>query len=149
MTTPDYSTTRKLTTEKPACFDIPVDGIQTLLKTPDSEHKIAEGGLRLQIQQEVEQSSWFGFSLVIKENAPFDRKQLVKTLQSAEIECRPIVTGNFLKNKAVLKFFDYEVSGTLEAAEYIDQQGLFVGNHQVPLNDELHYLKLVIDQLTP
>ena len=103
----------------------------------------------LQIQQEVEQSSWFGFSLVIKENAPFDRKQLVKALQAAEIECRPIVTGNFLKNEAVLKFFDYEVSGTLDAAEYIDQQGLFVGNHQVPLNEELHYLKSVIDQLTP
>lgn len=48
MTTPDYSTTRKLTSEKPACFDTPVDGMQTLLKTPDSEQKIAEGGLRLQ-----------------------------------------------------------------------------------------------------
>lgn len=48
MTTPDYSTTRRLTSEKPACFDTPVDGMQTLLKTPDSEHKIAEGGLRLQ-----------------------------------------------------------------------------------------------------
>lgn len=48
MTIPDYSTTRKLTSEKPACFDTPVDGMQTLLKTPDSEHKIAEGGLRLQ-----------------------------------------------------------------------------------------------------
>lgn len=47
MTTPDYSTTRRLTSEKPACFDTPVDGMQTLLKTPDSEQKIAEGGLRL------------------------------------------------------------------------------------------------------
>src|SRR5690554_3531829 len=47
MTSPDYSTTRRLTSEKPACFDTPVDGMQTLLKTPDSEHKIAEGGLRL------------------------------------------------------------------------------------------------------
>lgn len=48
MTSPDYSTTRRLTSEKPACFDTPVDGMQTLLKTPDSEQKIAEGGLRLQ-----------------------------------------------------------------------------------------------------
>lgn len=103
----------------------------------------------LKIQQEVGQSSWFGFSLVIKENAPFDRKELVNALRDADIECRPIVTGNFLKNEAVLKFFDYEVSGSLEAAEYIDQQGLFVGNHQVPLNEELHYLKAVIDQLAP
>lgn len=103
----------------------------------------------LQIQKEVGQSSWFGFSLVIKENASFDRKELVRALREADIECRPIVTGNFLKNEAVLKFFDYEISGSLEAAEYIDQQGLFVGNHQVPLNEELHYLKTVIDQLTP
>lgn len=43
-----YSTTRSLTTEKPACFDTPVDGLTTLLKTPDSDQKIAEGGLRLQ-----------------------------------------------------------------------------------------------------
>lgn len=48
MTTPDYSTTRRLTSEKPACFDTYVDGMQTLMKTPDSEQKIAEGGLRLQ-----------------------------------------------------------------------------------------------------
>lgn len=48
MTTPDYSTTRRLTSEKPPCFDTSVDGMQTLLKTPDSEQKIAEGGLRLQ-----------------------------------------------------------------------------------------------------
>lgn len=50
MTSPDYSTTRRLTSEKPACFDTPVDGIQTQVKTPDSEQKIAEGGLRLQGQ---------------------------------------------------------------------------------------------------
>jgi len=43
-----YSTTRRLTTETPGCFDAPVDGITTLLKIPDSEQKIAEGGLRLQ-----------------------------------------------------------------------------------------------------
>lgn len=102
----------------------------------------------LKIQQEVGESSWFGFSIVIEDNVFFDRKQLVKALQESEIECRPIVTGNFLKNEAVLNFFDYEVSGSLEAAEYIDQHGLFVGNHHVPLNVELHHLKSVIDQLT-
>ncbi|MCE9681663.1 glycosyltransferase family 2 protein [Halomonas alkalisoli] len=48
MTTPDYSTTRSLTREKPACFDSLTVGLPTWLKTPDSEHKIDEGGLRLQ-----------------------------------------------------------------------------------------------------
>jgi len=69
-------------------------------------------------------------------------------LQGAGIECRPIVTGNFLKNKSVLKYFDYEVSGSVEAAEYIEENGLFVGNQQVPLEDELRYLASVIGNIT-
>ena len=44
-----YATTRRLTAQKPACFDLPDEnGNLTLLKTPDSTQKIAEGGLRLQ-----------------------------------------------------------------------------------------------------
>lgn len=101
----------------------------------------------IQIQKEIGKSSWFGFSLVIKENAPFDRKALVSALQAANIECRPIVTGNFLKNTEVLSFFDYEVSGSIEAAEYIDELGLFVGNHHIPLDQELHHLKATINEL--
>lgn len=43
-----YSTTRRLSTEKPGCFDASVDGITALLKTASSDQTIAEGGLRLQ-----------------------------------------------------------------------------------------------------
>ncbi|WP_027331186.1 DegT/DnrJ/EryC1/StrS family aminotransferase [Marinimicrobium agarilyticum] len=102
----------------------------------------------IQIQNEVGSSSWFGFSMVIKPGAPFGRKDLVTAFQEAGIECRPIVTGNFLKNTEVLEFFDYEVSGDVSAAEYIDQNGLFVGNHQVTLDDEIRYLRSVIDSLS-
>ncbi|GGY76363.1 DegT/DnrJ/EryC1/StrS family aminotransferase [Marinobacter zhanjiangensis] len=101
----------------------------------------------VRIQKEVGDSSWFGFSLVVKEDAPFTRKKFVTALRGGDIECRPIVTGNFLKNVDVLKFFDYEVSGGTDAAEYIDQNGLFVGNHHIPLKKELHHLKEVIDKL--
>lgn len=96
------------------------------------------------IQQETGMSSWFGFSLVLKENAPYSRAELVKLLAEHEIECRPIVTGNFLKNTEVLQYFDYEVSGSLENAEYIDQHGLFVGNHQVKLYENIVHLHEII-----
>ena len=96
------------------------------------------------IQKETQSSSWFGFALIIKEGAPFDRAELVKILTNADIECRPIVTGNFLKNTRVLSFFDYEVSGTVENAEYIDQHGLFVGNHQVDIKELIKRLYQVI-----
>ena len=98
----------------------------------------------IDIQQETGSSSWFGFSLILKENAPYTRSDLVKLLTENGIECRPIVTGNFLKNKEVLEHFDYEVSGSLEAAEYLDKHGLFVGNHQNSITKEI---KLLADSL--
>lgn len=101
----------------------------------------------LTIQSEVGRSSWFGFSLVVSEEAAFSRAQLVEELRRNEIECRPIVSGNFLKNSSVLRFFDYTVSGSVENSEYIDRHGLFVGNQQLPLSDELHHLRSVVDRL--
>ena len=101
----------------------------------------------IQIQREIGKSSWFGFSLVVRERAPFTREKLVEYLENASIECRPIVTGNFLKNTKVLEFFDYEVSGDMTNAEYIDANGLFVGNQQVDLSQQLQQLYDVIASL--
>lgn len=98
----------------------------------------------LRIQQETGRSSWFGFSLIIKENAPYTRSELVKLLTENGIECRPIVTGNFLKNTEVLEYFDYEVSGKLDGAEYLDEHGLFVGNHQNNIEKEIKFLAKIL-----
>ncbi|WP_345841988.1 DegT/DnrJ/EryC1/StrS family aminotransferase [Shewanella algae] len=98
----------------------------------------------IEIQQELGESSWFGFSLILKENAPYDRAHLVKLLTEHGIECRPIVTGNFLKNKDVLEYFDYSISGTFEGAEYLDKNGLFVGNHQNDIESQIRLLYKVI-----
>jgi len=98
----------------------------------------------IDIQQETGLSSWFGFSLILKESAPYNRAELVELLTENGIECRPIVTGNFLKNTEVLEYFNYEVSGSLEAAEYLDEHGLFVGNHQNDIEKEIKILASVL-----
>jgi len=102
----------------------------------------------IDIQQETGASSWFGFSLILKENAPYKRADLVKLLTENGVECRPVVTGNFLKNTEVLKYFDYEISGTLEAAEYLDEHGLFVGNHQNEIEKQLQLLSSILSKHT-
>lgn len=84
------------------------------------------------IQKEIGESSWFGFSLVIRPGSKLTRKALVAKLNELGFECRPIVAGNFAKNE-VVKYFDSEVHGTLKNAEHIDQNGLFVGNHHYPI----------------
>jgi len=100
----------------------------------------------VEIQQETGKSSWFGFSLIIKESAPFTREELVKKLTENGVECRPIVTGNFLKNAQVLEYFDYEVVGEVKNAEYIDEFGLFVGNHQNNIEKEIVLLSELLSK---
>ena len=86
----------------------------------------------IMIQSEIGESSWFGFSLVIRPGSSLTRKSLVVKLNNLGFECRPIVAGNFANNE-VVKYFDSEVHGSLKNADYIDQNGLFVGNHHYPI----------------
>ncbi len=101
----------------------------------------------LMIQEEIGSSSWFGFSFVIREDSKFERAVLVRKLSQAGVECRPIVAGNFAKN-SVLKWFDYEIHGTLPNAERIDSHGFFIGNHHRPMAKDLGDLKKLIDRLS-
>jgi CDP-6-deoxy-D-xylo-4-hexulose-3-dehydrase len=96
----------------------------------------------LLIQQEIGQSSWFGFSLVIKPGSALTRERLLETLNVLGFESRPIVAGNFAKNE-VMKYFDFEVHGDLENADHIDTNGLFVGNHHYPISDAISALRSV------
>ncbi len=86
----------------------------------------------VEIQKETGLSSWFGFSLLVK-----NRDKVVKRLEDRGVECRPIVSGNFLKNKELLSHFDYEICGDVSNAEYIDRYGLFIGNSHEDLSQEL------------
>lgn len=99
------------------------------------------------IQKEIGESSWFGFSFVIKPESKIVRLDLIDHLTKAGVECRPIVTGNFAKNE-VLKWFDYEIHGELKNADRIDEHGFFVGNHQIDMTEQIKKLYQVINQYT-
>ena len=86
------------------------------------------------IQQEIGESSWFGFSLVIRPGSSLTRIKLLEKLKRQGFECRPIVAGNFAKNE-VVKYFDYETHGALKNADHIDKNSLFVGNHHYPISE--------------
>jgi CDP-6-deoxy-D-xylo-4-hexulose-3-dehydrase len=84
------------------------------------------------IQKEIGESSWFGFSLVIRPGSKLTRNMLLVKLNELGFECRPIVAGNCAKNE-VVKYFNYEVYGFLKNADHIDRNGLFIGNHHYPI----------------
>lgn len=75
----------------------------------------------------------------MRPGAKWTRRELVAKLASLGVECRPIVTGNFAKNE-VLKWMDHEICGALDDADWIDQNGLFIGNHPYPVADQLKKL---------
>lgn len=97
------------------------------------------------IQKDISNSSWFGFSLIIKPESQLQREQVTEVLKANHIDCRPIVTGDFTKNE-VLKYFDYEIFGTMKNAKYLDEKGLFVGNHQIDLKAQIDHLYAVLQE---
>jgi len=94
-------------------------------------------------QREIGKSSWFGFGIVLDENAPVKRKQVVDSLIENDIEVRPIVAGNFTRNTAV-KFLDYSIHGDLANADYIHENGFFVGNHCKDNKNEVDHLIAIL-----
>jgi CDP-6-deoxy-D-xylo-4-hexulose-3-dehydrase len=91
------------------------------------------------IQTDTDNSSWFGFSLIIRPDSDRQRKDVINKLRENNVECRPIVTGNFTRNE-VMKYFDYQIHQTLENADYLHDNGFFVGNGHSLLDGNIRYL---------
>lgn len=99
----------------------------------------------LRVQKEISSSSWFGFSIIVEKGSPLSRAELVAHFAKNKIDVRPIVAGNFAKND-VLRWFNYEIHGTLTNAEDIDANGFFIGNGHLPLDAELKLLEHTLTQ---
>jgi CDP-6-deoxy-D-xylo-4-hexulose-3-dehydrase len=91
------------------------------------------------LQEEIGESSWFGFSLVLRPNNKISRKKLISELNLIGFEVRPIVAGNFINNP-VMAHIPHKVHGKLENADYIDKNGLFIGNHHYKIDEAIDAL---------
>ena len=98
---------------------------------------------RFLIQKEIGASSWFGISFILRESSELNRSDILQKLEDANIEYRPIVTGDFTKSES-LKYFDYEVYEGVKNAKYLDKNGFFVGNSHEDLSGQIQYLKEII-----
>lgn len=88
------------------------------------------------IQREVGESSWFGFSIILKGHLDGRRREVIAALSEAGVETRPIVAGNFTKNPVISRI-DHSIVGNLTAADCIDRNGFFIGNDSKNLTDEI------------
>ena len=88
----------------------------------------------LKLQKNQDDSSFFGFPIIFKNSN--QRKGFIKLCDENNIEYRPIVAGNFTKNK-VIEYFDYTIYGDLKNSNILHDYGLFIGNHHFDVKDQL------------
>jgi CDP-6-deoxy-D-xylo-4-hexulose-3-dehydrase len=82
--------------------------------------------------------SWFGFGFLTD-----DRTKLSKYLMENNIECRPIVAGDFTKNP-VIKYMEYEIFGDLANTKLIDTNGIFIGNNGENIVKQIdHFIEVI------
>ena len=100
---------------------------------------------RFILQREHGHSSWFSFTMILNPVHRIDRARVMGAMRQAGIGFRMITGGSFLRHEAI-KFFDYEVVGTIEKANVAHDYGFFVGNHPRDLTRELTHLHDVLKQ---
>jgi CDP-4-dehydro-6-deoxyglucose reductase, E1 len=118
------------------------------IRQENAQHFTARfaGHRHFTIQREIGKSSWFGFAMTLRDESPLTRDQVVQYLADGGIECRPVVAGNYTRHQAI-EYFNYSIHDKLRNADRVHDRGLFVGNNQVPIHDQIDHMAKVLADL--
>ena len=100
----------------------------------------------LSIQKEIlgSKSSWFGFPIIVSEQAPFTVGDLRDHFETNEIETRAIICGN-IAHQPGMKLWPHNVIGDLKHADRVMRNGFSIGCHQAVGEAECEYVGDVLD----
>ena len=71
--------------------------------------------------------SWLGIPIVLNNNCPFSLEEFSSYLEKKGVETRPILTGNILRQPVAEKLFQKVFPEDFEGAEYLHNNGLYIG----------------------
>jgi len=91
--------------------------------------RVTEGG----------EHSWFGFPVLVSEDAPFSRDEICAFLNANGIETRPIIAGNLVRHPGT-NLYDYRTGGTLTGADAVMDRGFALPCHQSLPGEALDYV---------
>lgn len=89
--------------------------------------------------------SWFGFPLGVRQDAPFNRDQLVKALEAQRIGTRLMFAGNLLRQPAY-QDIDCRVIGNLPNTDFIMRNILWLGVYPGLTKPMLDHVAQTIEQ---
>ncbi len=90
--------------------------------------------------------SWFGFMIVIKDDAPFTRLQLVQYLEEHHIATRSLFAGNLLRHPAYLNRTDIRIAEPLIHSDKIMQDGFWIGLYPGITKEMIKYVLQAFDE---
>src|SRR3954453_22664739 len=70
--------------------------------------------------------SWFGFTVHVREDAPFSRRDVVRYLESHGIGTRQVFAGNLLRQPAY-RHIEHRVGGGLANTDAVMNQAFWIG----------------------
>ena len=111
-------------------------------------HKLFDDFDVVQTQQPVipGRHSYFGFSFILQNELADRRAEVIELFKQHNIECRPIVAGNFMRNP-VIDRLNHVREQAYTVADDIHDNGFFLGNDNRILVDNLCEVKELMESL--
>jgi len=92
------------------------------------------------------ETNWLAFPIVIRDDAPFNRKEFATFLEKNGIQTRPIFTGNILKQPAYKNIEHRLAEKKYPHTESIMRGGMVFGCHQGLSIEQLDFIKRKISE---
>ena len=87
-----------------------------------------------------EDPCWFGFPIIVKDNAPFTRNELTEYLENNKIGTRNIFSGNLLRHPAYLGL-KYKTAGKIVNADVVMKNAFWLGVYPGINEEMMKYVK--------
>lgn len=100
---------------------------------------------RFQIPTVNSNPSWFGFSLVVKDNAPFTRNEIVQYLEGKKITTRMLFSGNIIRHP-IFRDVEYKVHGMLKNTDVIMNNQFWIGVYPRMTEEMIDYIIKTFDE---
>ncbi len=97
-------------------------------------------------QTENTETNWLAFPVIIRDDAPFNRKQFATFLENKGIQTRPIFTGNVLKQPAFKNIPHRLASTTYPNTDQVMRGGMVFACHQGLTSEQREYVKETVNE---
>ncbi|KKW14309.1 MAG: DegT/DnrJ/EryC1/StrS aminotransferase [Parcubacteria group bacterium GW2011_GWA2_50_10] len=101
------------------------------------------GFLAFPRQEKEADPCWFGFPMLVKQTAPFTRKEMVEFLEERKVMTRMFLGGNLLKQPAY-KDIQYRVFDSLSNTDSIMEHLLWIGVYPGITKEKMRYMTGVL-----